>query len=217
MIINKADVQNYLGILIDSSLDGYIDTLIASGQGFIEQYTGREFSVNDVDETRYFDGNNLTTLSIDDLRTVTSVVVDGVSLTNNTDYFLLPYRSRDGVKTQIQLAQPSTRLNSNSRISSSSPYIFEKAQRNVVITGKFGYSVTAPDPIKMACLGIVGAYLKQNISDKDLKEVSSESLGDYSVSYVKTSEISDKLGLTSVLDLYKRTPKSKSSVSMSQI
>lgn len=215
MIITKTDVQNYLGIVIDSSLNGYIDTLIASAQGYIELYTDREFTVADADTTRYFDGNGLTTLNIDDLREVTSVTVDGVALTNNTDYFLLPYK--DTVKTQIKLSQPSTRLNSNSRISSSSPYVFEEAQRNIVIVGKFGYSVTAPDPIKTACMSIVASYLKQNISDKDLKEVNSESLGDYSVSYSKTTEIADKLGLTSILDLFKRNRKLKSGVSMSQI
>ena len=206
-----------MGITIDSSLDGYISTLIGSAQSFIELYTDREFAVEDTDETRYFDGNGLTTLNIDDLREVTSVTVDGVALTENDDYFLLPYRSRDGVKTQIRLSQPSTRLNSNSRISSSSPYIFEEAQRNVVIVGKFGYSVTAPDPIKTVALSICSAFLKQNISDKDVKEINSESLGDYSVTYSKLNEIADKPANTSVLDLYKRDQKVKSSVSMRQI
>jgi hypothetical protein len=214
-IITKADVQNYMGILIDSSLDGFVDTLIGSAQSFIEEYTDREFSVDDVDTTNYYDGNGLTTLNIDDLRTPTSVVVDGVALTLNDDYFLLPYK--DTVKTQIRLSQPATRLNSNSRISSSSPYIFEEGQRNIVITGKFGYSVTAPDPIKTAGLAIVSAYLKQNISDKDVKEINSESLGDYSVTYSKVSEVADKPSITSILDLYKRDKKKKSSVSMSKI
>lgn len=213
MYVTKVEIQNYLGISINATLDTYVNTLISAVTDYIERYTGngviekREFEDADIDRTFYYNGNGATKLEIDDLRSITSLTVDfslgsETALTADEDYFLYPLN--EDVKTNIQLVQPSTRLNLNSRLQSASPYIFDEGQKTVKVIGKFGYSTTPPDAIKLACMKLVGAVIKENIGDTDLKEITSESLGEYSANFAKIKDIAERLKVNSLLDTYKR-------------
>lgn len=218
--IEKTDVEKYSGIAINSTLNSFIAGLISTAEDYIERYCGdakntgierRRFEDDDADKTYYYNGNGATKLSIDDIRTITSLTVDfnggsETELTENDDYYLYPLNAvnNDEAFTQIQLIQPSTRLNQNSRLQSSSPYIFDEGQRTVKVIGKFGFSTTPPEQIKTACMKIVLALIKENIGDTDLKEITSENLGDYSANFVKVSGIADRMGVNTLLEPYKR-------------
>ena len=214
MYINKTDVQNYSGIAINETLNSFIEDLIETAQDYIEEYTGRKFENADEDTTRYYDGNGDIKMQINDLREITSLTVDflddsGTDLTKDDDYFLYPLNATEDEKpfTEIQLIQPETRLNLNSRLRSASPYLFDIGQRTVKVVGKFGYSVTPPSAIKTVAVKLVLAMLKENIGDADLKEVTQESLGDYSASFVKIKEIAERLTFSMILDKYKKDNK----------
>lgn len=215
--ITKTEVATYLGISINNTLQTYIDTLISGVEDYIERvcgggiFTKRRFQDDDVEKTFYYDGNSATKLAIDDLREITSLTVDfisgsGTALTENDDYFLYPLNANndDLPFTEVQLIQPSTRLNLNSRLQSSAPYIFDEGQKTVKIVGKFGYSTTPPDAIKLACMKLVGAIIKENIGDTDLRELSSETLGDYSANFTKIKDIAERLGVNNLLIQYTR-------------
>lgn len=206
MYITKDQVKKYHGINWSAGLDTFIDTLIAAAQSYIENYTERKFEAPDPDTavTRYFNGNDGTSLPIGDLRELTSLVVDGVTLTNETDFYLYPLNAEEDSKpyTRIELIQPETRLNASPRLDLSSPYVFERAQRNVAVTGKWGYSATAPADVQVAAMKLVGGMIKENIGDNDLREVKSETLGEYSVTYESIKQISGLLGVDALLDQY---------------
>lgn len=215
-VITKSDVEKFMGLTIDASLDTFILVLIQGAQDFIFRACGggivekRWFNDGDVSATRYYDGNGATRLEVDDIRALTSLVVDGVALVENTDFFLYPLN--ETVKEWIELIQPETRLATNSRIDSTSPYIFDEGQRSVTIVGKFGYSTdaTAPDLIKVCALKIVSGFIKENIGDSDLKEITSESLGDYSVSFAKITETANRMNMNDMLASFTRQPIGKS-------
>ena len=204
--ITKTEIEQYLGVTIDATLQTFMDTIIAMTQEYIEAFCGggiiekRVFNDADTTVTRYYDGRGMTKLKIDDLRSVTSLSADDVALVANTDYYLYPLNAvADGKPYEwIELIQPETRLrtNTNSRIEVTSPYIFENKQRNITIVGKWGYSLTPPKSVKLAALRLCGAVIKENIGDNDLKNITQESLGDYSVSYqdIKDAAISQKVG-----------------------
>ena len=204
--ITKTEIEQYLGVTIDATLQTFMDTIIAMTQEYIEAFCGggiiekRVFNDADTTVTRYYDGRGMTKLKIDDLRSVTSLSADDVALVANTDYYLYPLNAvADGKPYEwIELIQPETRIgvNTNSRIESTSPYVFMNKQKNVIVVGKFGYSTTPPSAVKLAALRLVGEVIKENIGDNDLKNVTSESLGDYSVSYqdIKDAAISQKVG-----------------------
>lgn len=204
--ITKTQIEQYMGVQIDASLQTFIDTLISAVTRFVEKKTGSVFEAPDPDNdvVRYYSGNGRTKMNIDHLREFTSLSVDGISLVENDDFIFYPINAvADGKPfDSIELIQPETRLQRSSRIDVTSPYVFEKAQRNIVLTGKFGYSEKAPEDIKIACLKMVASLIKENIGDRDLKELSSESLGDYSVSFVKVADFADRLGINDLLAPY---------------
>jgi len=214
MYITKTDIQNYSGIAINETLNSFIEDLINTAQDYIEEYTSRKFENTDEDTTRYYDGNGETKMQINDIREITSLTVDfldgsGTELTEEDDYFLYPLNATENEKpfTEIQLIQPETRLNMNSRLRSASPYLFDIGQRTIKVVGKFGYSVTPPPAIKTVAVKLVLSMMKENIGDTDLKELTQESIGDYSASFVKVKEIAERLHFVNILDKYKRDNK----------
>lgn len=211
--ITKAQVEQYMGVTISSTINDYITTLIAFATKYIESYTGRKFEAPSPDTaiTRYYDGNDCTRLSIDDLRELTSLTVDGVALTVNEDFYLYPLNAQSEAADLkpyewIELIQPETRLNVNSRVQASSPYVFECGQRRVVLVGKFGYSATAPADVQVAALKLVAGVIKENIGDADVKEISSESVGEYSVTFEKVSQVAGSVKANELLNQFKRIP-----------
>ena len=219
--VTKADVQNYSGIAISATLNTFITELITTAEEWVEEYCGnkrdtgirkRWFDDDNTDKTFYYNGNGSTNLRIDDLRVITSLTVDfGLSsstlLVEGTDFYAYPLNAiaYGEPYTEIQLIQPSTRLNLNSRIANSAPYIFDEGQKTVQIVGKFGYSTTPPEAVKKAVIKIVVAMIKENMGDTDLKELKSESIGDYAATFVEVSKIADRMGVANLLEKYKRT------------
>lgn len=213
--VTKDEVKKYLGVNWSAGLDTFIDTLIAAATRHIEEMCGDarygrrvfEAPTPDDDVTRYFDGNGDERLPIGDLRSLTSLTVDGVALTVNDDFHLRPLNAvADGEPyTSIELIQPETAFaNSNPRRGHIIPYIFEELQRSVVVVGKWGYSATPPADVKVAVMKLVGGIIKENIGDSDLREVTSETLGEYSQSFAKIKDIAHGLGLGNLLAPYTR-------------
>ena len=212
--VEQDTIKEYLGIDWSGTLDLFIDSTIASIVAYVENYCGDErfgkriFEAPDSDDdvTYLFDGNGAKRLYIGDLRSITSLSVDDVELTINEDFFAYPLNIIEGEESYkyLELAQPATRLNSNSRQATLAPYIFEKAQANVEVVGKFRYSDVVPADISLAVLKMVGAVLKENISDNDVKEIKSEKIDDYTVTFQELSKIANALKITNLLDPYKR-------------
>lgn len=203
-----------MGITWDSSVDSFVDKVISGVQKYIERYCGddklgvRKFEAPDPDddETRKFDGNGSMKLFFGDVRSITSLAIDEVALTEDEDYFLYPAnKEADEPYTYAEMAQPVTRLQENSRSFGDEYYVFEVGQKNIEIVGKFYYSSTPPADIELATLKLAAAVIKENTADKDIKEIKSESLGDYSVSYQDVDKIAHSLKVQDLLTPYVRT------------
>jgi hypothetical protein len=211
--VTKDEVKKYMGVNFSAGLDSFVDTVIAGCQLYIEKFCGdpklgkRVFEAPSPDDpvTRVFNGNGSEKLFIGDLFDVVSVEVDGVALTESDDYYLYPLNQTDEAYQYIEMVQPFTRVNSNSRIGTQGQYIFEIGQSNVVIEGHWYFTETCPADIKLALLKLVGAVIKENVNDGDVKEKKSEQLGDYNVSYQEVSKIAHSLGVNDILAPYTRS------------
>lgn len=207
--VTKTEIEQYTGLSIAETMTSFLTKLTTAVQNFVENYTGRWFEDDDEAATRYYDGNGCTKLAIDDIREITSIEVDGIALVADDDYYTYPLNAtEDGVPIErIDLIQPETKVNTNSRamLLGSSNYIFEKKQRSVKITGKWGYSTVPPEDIKLAVLKLIGGVIKENIGDADVKEVTSETIGAFTTSYAKLKDIAHALGVEDLLDPYVRT------------
>jgi hypothetical protein len=214
LYIPKTTIENYMLVTIEVTADVFIESVITACQNHIENLCGddvfgkRKFIAEEDDEarTRYFNGNGQKRLPVGDLKEVTSVVVDGISLVLNEDYFLYPLNAVDEGRpySHIELVQPITNFANQNPRSGNSPYIFEEVQRNVEIVGKWRYSDTPPDEIKLAVTKMVAGVIRENLTDPTTKVVSSESLGEYSVTYSKMSEILNQVGATDLISPYMR-------------
>ena len=209
--ITQTEAKNYLGIAWAGGLDNFVDTVIAGAQKYIERVCGDEYlgdrvfeaPAGDADVTKVFDGSGAKRLFVGDLFSLTSLEVDSVALTVSDDFYLYPVNQ--DVSHYLEMAQPASRLAGNSRVLGESPYVFGAAQQNVSVVGKFYYSVTPPDDIKLAMLKLVGAVIKENVSDNDVKEVKKEDLDDYSVTFQDVSKIAHALKVDALLSSYVRT------------
>jgi len=205
--ITKDEVKKYMGVNFTSGMDSFVDMVIAGCQKYIEKVCGsprfgdRVFEAPDPDtsSTRRFNGSGDTKLYVGDLFEVDSVTIDNYEYVIDEDVFAYPLNNVDEAYHWLEIAQPETRLNANSRVGNSDPYIFEAAQANVEIEGKWYFSETAPANIKLAHLKLVGGVLKENVADADVKEKKSETLGDYRVDFQDLDKLAHTLKVDDLL------------------
>lgn len=209
---DKNTIQKFMGVTISDALNDFIDELIEMAGDYVEQYCGDEkfgrrvFEAPnpDNDEERRFDGNDGVKLFVGDLRSISSMTIDGVEYTQNTDFVMYPANAINNKDCYrwIELVQPGGAVNSRSALANS--FEFALGQQNVVISGKWGFSAEAPKSIKMVATKLVAALIKENMTEKDLRRIKSETLGDYNITYQDVSKVADTLGVNEILDKYKR-------------
>jgi len=212
MYVTKDEIKKYLGVNFTSGLDSFVDTVIASCQKYIEKYCGDsrfgnrvfEAPTPDTSVVRKFDGSGDKRLYVGDLFDAVTITVDDVEMTVDDDLFLYPLNSTDEAFQYLEMSQPATRLNSNSRVVSMNPYIFEVAQANVEIDGHWYFTETPPADIVLAMMKLVGGVLKENLTDGDVREKKAETLGDYDVTYQDVEKIAHSLKVDDLIIPYKR-------------
>lgn len=189
-LFTEGELENFIIQDIDNSLSAWIATVILQVEAYIEKYTGIDFE-NSTSGDRYFDGYGDDVLFIGDYQTITAVVVLNVdgstmeTLTVDTDYVLYPYN--ESTKNGLLLIPGGKRSQ------------WPDWRRSVKITGTFGYA-TPPADIKLAGLKLAAEIINEGLKGG---QVSSESLGSYSVSYKDVDEKVKALGIINVLDQYR--------------
>jgi hypothetical protein len=160
--IATSDVHSFGGIpATDSVDDAELALVIARAQQFIENYTGRVFSVDSSAETtRYYtateDVAGLTLYLDDDLNTVVSITAGSDSIASS-DYVTEP--RNDKPYFGITLKSESPRVWTNA----TSDGDYENA---IAINGQWAYSSDAPADIQHAMLRLVKWFYNQaRVSD----------------------------------------------------
>jgi hypothetical protein len=182
-------VENYALIEIEESYEPTVQTFINAVTAYIERYTGRVFAdpEEDIEATDLiYDGTNGDEIFIDDAIEVTGVNIGDDEL-DITDFVVYP--SNRLPKTRIIL-----------------PYrIFTTGNQNVTVTAKWGYGSVPADISLAATVMVAGIINGQNSQDTDNREVQSETIGRYSVTYKSGSQqATDYLNAKETLKMYKR-------------
>lgn len=189
-----AKIEGYLNSSIPAGQQAQLSQWISAVTRFIDNYTQRTFE-QVVAETRYFDGNGESEILIDDFLSLTEVSLlesDGTVLQTLTegdasDYITYPYTTTPKYKLIMR--------------STSSQGKFWKGVKNLKVVGTWNFSTAVPADIELVATRLVSTIIIQGQNSN--KDVVSESLGDYSVTYGQSvEETFDKLGLKSVLDQY---------------
>ena len=124
--------------------DTVIEGLVETSSRAIDLLTGRRFYLNTNDETRYYQSDNGSLFRCpDDIGSITTLKTDtdnsftySDTWTVNTDFWLEPVNAAlDG--------RPYTQI----RVHPTGSYAFPNLPKGIQIVGKFGYFVTATNPM----------------------------------------------------------------------
>lgn len=102
--LSAADLRDYLGVTQSTGRysDASLGSNIRAAQGFLERETGRQFD-EQTGITKTLTSNGEAVVSIPDLRTAASVVLQGSTLEADSTYWLLPDTRFSGVYVNVQL------------------------------------------------------------------------------------------------------------------
>lgn len=160
-----ADIKSYLGIE-NSGDDSLIQTLRDAAESAIDAYVGHTFEVK-TDTTRYYDvyGPHVhgRRLYFDRPLASLTTLTDGSGPFAATDYVMLPRNDAPfyGVELKLTTSRMWTYVND-----------WENA---ISVTGRWGYSVTAPDDIRQATRRLASFYYRQK--DASLQDVTAIEAG----------------------------------------
>lgn len=192
--ITEGDLENFILQDIDSSYSSWIATVITQVEAYIDEYCGTSFAGGSAGVVRYFDGSGQNEIFVGDYQASSEVKilnVDGndlYELTEGTDFLAYPLNST--VKNSIHL-MPTGKAGGR----------FPGYQRALKITGTFGYgSSNIPAPIKLAAMKLAAKIINEGLRGG---QVSSESLGSYSIDYREVDEVAETMQIQDILNKYR--------------
>ena len=184
-------VENYLLTSIDSGFAAQVEDWIAAMEAYVDNITGRNFIADSVASQRVYDGDNTTSLIIDDCVQITSVQIGSEAALNkdesdvDDDYYIYPLNILP--KTGIRLVNG---------------YFPSWPPQTVKVTAKWGYSVEVPADIKHAVTLLVAGII--NFGNQAEGEIQSMSIGRYNVTYKDNKQWEDFQKLDKVFEHYKK-------------
>lgn len=152
---SAANLKSYLGVTAVTD-DALLTQLISRAQGAIDNYCGRTFEAS-VDTTHKFTVNVDTDDDMlfldDDLCQITSIITDAdasIPVTLTTTEYVTHPRNRTPYHA-IELLE-----------SCEHDWTYTtNPQNGVTVTGRWAWSVTAPDDISHACIRLAAYFYKQ--------------------------------------------------------
>ena len=194
MYTTKAKIQDYIQFTIDDSLDTFITDCIDMARAWIDHYCNVP-SFEGTSGYRYFDGNRRSELITDNFTTMSEVAImdsDGDVDDSTTD--------RNDWRTYPQAIKPKTSIWLNPAGDFRAD--FPKGHQNIRVLATWGASTTIPKAVEMVATILVAEILRD--FNPELSLITSENIGDYSISYADIEKRADRLGVKKLLDPYKR-------------
>jgi len=186
------NIQNYLLITVKPSFQTQVDTWMEEIEKYIDQKTGRNFVADTTASAKYYDGDDTCKLLIDDAVAITELNIGGTVMATDTDPLLadgdyILYPANELPKTKIELR---------------GSYFPAYPKRAIKVTGKWGYSAVVPADITAVATILVAGIINYSLNADG--EVSSETIGRYTVSYKDEKQWQDFERVEGILKYYKK-------------
>jgi len=172
--VSAADVRGYMAITSTTGQwsDASLGSNIRAASSFLERRTGRQFEAL-TGATKTFTTDGRAYLVLPDLRSVSSIALNGAPLTADSTYYLMPDRHDPTMFTGIQFRAFSGRNERPNYLTAStwfdngydlpnraSPVSDSSLPNDLVITGNWGWS-PLPEDLLMATKVLSAFYAKR--------------------------------------------------------
>jgi len=188
--LTEGDLENFLLQDIDSSFSTFISNVITWVEDYITQYCGTDFE-NSASSAKYFDGNGTEDLYVGEYQSLSEVLVLAsdrntlATLVANTDYWKYPYN--ESVYDTIRL------------VKGGQYSLWPMRARAAKVTGVWGRA-SVPNPVKLAAIKLAAKIINEGLRGG---EVTSETLGSYTINYKQIDESAESLGIKEILNQYR--------------
>lgn len=175
----EAELQMTLSTLTTPTL-AQVQTWITEVTDKISEETGKKYaSTTATSEKHDGDGTPFVLLDHYPVLTITSLVVDGITLTASTDYWIYDYGAG-----QLELKTPAIPRAEEST----------SGHENIVVTYTYGFSAV-PSAVKELCVVLVAlkALSAAALKKTDLGALKSYSDGDVTLNYADTDKAAESL------------------------
>lgn len=192
-LCTEQQVKDYCLVDWDDSFDASVDGWIESISGIIENMCNRKLgadvvgSGDDEFEDKYFDGNNRAEISIDDCLEVDSVFLGDMYGDNLVEITsdVISYPKIAPIRKIIRKSGT-----------------FSAGLQNLKIGAKWGLFVDIPADLAFAATVLVAGIITNQTKGTQAKK--SESIGNFSVTYVDDKGIADYDRALSIINAYKK-------------
>lgn len=187
MITTKTEIENYLLTNIDTSFDTQVALWIKAIETYINTLANRKVVAEDTENTYRYTGSGAETVFIDDFLTISEVKVNG-SVVDNTSYVALPFN--EGYVNKLKYAGGGiwSRIN----------------EGDIEITGRRGMfdKNSVPEDLRFSATVLVAGIIQS--SSNENKEIQSETVGRYTVSYKTDTQKMDYRNAIEIIKSYRR-------------
>lgn len=183
------NVEDYLLIEIEDNFETTVEQWIEAVSRMMDRYCGRTLVADEEDTTQYFNGNGKDVFVPDDVLEITTLKLGdqyGDNLVEVTGYGVYPRGGSEPIRKIL--------LRSGS---------FTAGVQNIEVVGRFGLFSELPADIELCATMLVADIVKTS-KGQGTKEVKSESIGSYSVSYDTVKELPSFLDAMRMLEPYKK-------------
>lgn len=190
-----SEIENYLLTTIDEDFKSQVNGWIEIMENYVDSKTGRNFKADTEASDRYFNGNGKSNLLIDECVEVEEVSrgtdFDTITALTADDYFTFPYVLKASDGKDIPIRKLISRC-----------YSWYKGIKNIKVKAKWGYSVAVPDEIAFATMIFVCGIINYSLNADG--EVSSKTIGRYTVTFKEEKQWQDFDRANEILKMYKK-------------
>lgn len=199
---NIENIENYMSIEIEASFEAQVLEWVEWMTKYIETQTGRVFIADASNSERIYEVNlqrsvdvgeyysNPVELVVDEfVNTSTSsmkLTIDGEEL-DGDEFLLYPATVEELPKTRLVLKK-------------NTGLVFTKGEQNIKVEAKWGYSIAVPGDIKFAAIVLTAGMINESWSSEG--EMSSVTLGRYTMSFKSGKQLKDFERVKGILDFY---------------
>lgn len=175
-------IEAYLLIEIANDFEANVEQWIEAAAEYTDNVTGRSFTVDSEKSERYYDGNGLNYLLIDDAQEIDAVYIGETAVPNDN---LLFYPANSLPITKIVYKG----------------WRWPQGLQNIKVSAKWGYGLPPADLV-WANTVLVSAIIQRSLNHEG--EVASMTVGRYSVSFKDEQHAKDYDRAIEIINSYKR-------------